>query len=164
MVVFRLSLTGPMFLEINICSPPQPSTMSLSALANQPGKIFPILRSSCHYRGPVSYYLKSQHRMEMSTAGSIEVPDGFRLHTENTSYILLSANDAFLNPVQEFNRDISVACIRTWSEDRNREKEQAWRKMIQGKMAKASGKPNKKLKGVIRKLYRICEAKFASRR
>jgi len=78
---------------------------------------------------------------------SIGVPDGFRLFTENTSHILLSANDAFLNPVQEFNRDLSVACIRTWSEDRNHEKEQTWWKSKQGKTARAWG--NKKLKGVL---------------
>ncbi|KAJ3989363.1 N2 N2-dimethylguanosine tRNA methyltransferase [Lentinula detonsa] len=47
------------------------------------------------------------------------VPDGFRLHTENSSHILISENEAFLNPVQEFNRDLSVACIRTWSEELN---------------------------------------------
>ncbi|KAJ3564295.1 hypothetical protein NP233_g8393 [Leucocoprinus birnbaumii] len=80
-------------------------------------------------------------------ASSIEVPDGFRLHTENNSHILLSANDAFLNPVQEFNRDTSVACIRTWSEDRSREKEEAWRKAMQGRATRAANKSNKKLKG-----------------
>ncbi|KAF5358340.1 hypothetical protein D9756_001542 [Leucocoprinus leucothites] len=86
--------------------------------------------------------------MVTSTAtSSVEVPDGFRLHTENTSQILLSANDAFLNPVQEFNRDMSVACIRTWSEDRNREKEEAWRKVTRGKAVRAANNPNKKLKG-----------------
>ncbi|KXN86864.1 tRNA (guanine(26)-N(2))-dimethyltransferase [Leucoagaricus sp. SymC.cos] len=80
---------------------------------------------------------------------SIRVPDGFRLHTENTSHILLSANDAFLNPVQEFNRDMSVACIRTWSEDVNRERETKWRKAMEGKAARAASKPNKKLKGDV---------------
>jgi len=58
----------------------------------------------------------------------VQVPDGFKLHTENTSNILLSANEAFLNPVQEFNRDLSVACIRVWSEETNRVKEERWRR------------------------------------
>nr|GAT58654.1 predicted protein [Mycena chlorophos] len=49
-------------------------------------------------------------------AAQIKVPEGFTLHTENTSHILLSANEAFLNPIQEFNRDLSVACIKTWSQ------------------------------------------------
>jgi tRNA (guanine26-N2/guanine27-N2)-dimethyltransferase len=59
-----------------------------------------------------------------ASAEQVQIPDGFRLHTENTSHILLSANEAFLNPVQEFNRDLSIACIRTWSEDLNRAKEE----------------------------------------
>jgi hypothetical protein len=58
----------------------------------------------------------------------ITIPDGFILHTENTSRILLpSSNEAFLNPVQEFNRDLSVACIRVWSEELNSFKETRWK-------------------------------------
>ncbi|KAG6900865.1 hypothetical protein C0993_009983 [Termitomyces sp. T159_Od127] len=60
-------------------------------------------------------------------ASNIIVPDGFTLHTENTSHILLESNEAFLNPVQEFNRDTSVACIRVWSEELNKSKEERWR-------------------------------------
>lgn len=56
-----------------------------------------------------------------------EVPQGFVLHSENSSHILLDANAAFLNPVQEFNRDLSVACIRTWSEETNKLKELKWK-------------------------------------
>ncbi|KAI0709326.1 N2,N2-dimethylguanosine tRNA methyltransferase [Earliella scabrosa] len=60
--------------------------------------------------------------------GAFIVPEGFTLHKENTSAILLPAsNDAFLNPVQEFNRDLSVACIRTWGDVVNAEKERKWR-------------------------------------
>lgn len=55
-----------------------------------------------------------------------EIPDGFTLHTENNSHILLSSNEAFLNPVQEFNRDTSVACIRVWSEELHRTKKEKW--------------------------------------
>jgi len=62
-----------------------------------------------------------------------QVPEGFKLHTENTSNILLSANEAFLNPVQEFNRDLSVACIRVWSEETNRVKEERWRRSLERK-------------------------------
>ncbi|KAI0797923.1 N2,N2-dimethylguanosine tRNA methyltransferase [Abortiporus biennis] len=54
---------------------------------------------------------------------SIVVPEGYKLHSENTSHILLPDNNgAFLNPVQEFNRDLSVACIRTWGDVTNAEK------------------------------------------
>lgn len=99
-----------------------------------------------------------------AAAASVEVPDGFRLHTENTSHILLSANDAFLNPVQEFNRDTSVACIRTWSEERNYEKEEKWRKTVEAKAARAVGKSNKKLKGVLECLASSPQANAVSSR
>ena len=76
---------------------------------------------------------------------SIEVPPGFTLHSENTTHILLPGdNGAFLNPVQEFNRDLSVACIRVWSEEWNRANEVRW-KVAQEKKAK---KPEKRLKGL----------------
>jgi tRNA G26 N,N-dimethylase Trm1 len=76
---------------------------------------------------------------------TIEVPPGFTLHSENTTHILLpSDNGAFLNPVQEFNRDLSVACIRVWSEEWNRAKEARWT-AAQQKKAK---RPEKRLKGV----------------
>lgn len=59
----------------------------------------------------------------------ITVPEGFSLYTENNAHILISSKDeAFLNPVQEFNRDMSVACIRVWSEELNREKEDKFNK------------------------------------
>ena len=75
---------------------------------------------------------------------TVEVPPGFTLHSENTTHILLPGdNGAFLNPVQEFNRDLSVACIRVWSEEWNRAKEVKWR-AVQEKKGK---KPEKRLKG-----------------
>lgn len=80
--------------------------------------------------------------MASKTAG-IEIPDGFRLHTENTSHILLSSDEAFLNPVQEFNRDLSVACIRVWSEEMDKTKE-ARRRKAQEKKAKHKPISNQK--------------------
>ncbi|KAF7976714.1 hypothetical protein HWV62_5885 [Athelia sp. TMB] len=75
----------------------------------------------------------------MSAQPPITIPDGFTLHTENTSHILLpSTTDTFLNPIQEFNRDLSVACITTWSEALNSTKEAKW-KMAQEKRAKKGG-------------------------
>ncbi|KAI0670302.1 N2,N2-dimethylguanosine tRNA methyltransferase [Trametes maxima] len=72
-------------------------------------------------------------------AEAFTVPEGFTLHKENTSAILLpSSNDAFLNPVQEFNRDLSVACIRTWSELVNAEKERKWRQAAARRAKKAA--------------------------
>lgn len=73
---------------------------------------------------------------------SVTVPDGFTLHTENTSHILLpSNNEAFLNPVQEFNRDLSVATIRIWSEVLNKTKEERWRQMREKKLEKMDKLP-----------------------
>lgn len=55
------------------------------------------------------------------------IPPGFRVHTENGAKLLLpEANQVFLNPVQEFNRDLSVAAIRVWSEQLNEIKRQKW--------------------------------------
>jgi tRNA (guanine26-N2/guanine27-N2)-dimethyltransferase len=83
----------------------------------------------------------------MSTDSGIIVPDGFTLHTENNSHILLSSNEAFLNPVQEFNRDTSVACIRVWSEEMNKAKEARWRLAQEKKIKKAKDGVTKKRKG-----------------
>ncbi|CAE6534161.1 unnamed protein product [Rhizoctonia solani] len=45
----------------------------------------------------------------------MDIPEGFIVHTENTAKVLLpSETTTFLNPIQEFNRDLSVACITTW--------------------------------------------------
>ncbi|KAG8934062.1 RNA methyltransferase tRNA(m5U54)methyltransferase [Tulasnella sp. 418] len=66
----------------------------------------------------------------------IEVPPGHKLYTENqTSILLADAPDAFLNPAQEFNRDLSVACITTWSEQANEAKRQKWLKKQEKKKA-----------------------------
>lgn len=76
----------------------------------------------------LSRVLGYMRHMANHSPNFITVPDGFTLHTENTSHILLpSNNEAFLNPVQEFNRDLSVAAIRVWSEELNRTKEERWR-------------------------------------
>ncbi len=82
----------------------------------------------------------------MSTEGPKPVPEGLKLYTENTSHILLSAKEAFLNPVQEFNRDLSVASIITFSELLNAEKEAKWKR---SREKKAEGKAAKKRKGVF---------------
>ena len=86
----------------------------------------------------------------MSTnVASIEIPDGMRLHTENTSNILLDANEAFLNPVQEFNRDMSVACISVWSDELNAARERRWRERTE-KVSYAGTRKTKRKKTVQR--------------
>ncbi|KAH9050649.1 N2 N2-dimethylguanosine tRNA methyltransferase [Lactarius hengduanensis] len=80
--------------------------------------------------------------MAQPSPSSVTVPDGFTLHTENTSHILLpSNNEAFLNPIQEFNRDLSVATIRAWSEVSNKTKEERWRQTWEKKLEKMGKLP-----------------------
>ena len=60
------------------------------------------------------------------------LPDGVsethHEHSEATTTILVPKDQtAFLNPVQEFNRDLSVAVIRAWNEMRKEELEAKWR-------------------------------------
>ena len=48
-----------------------------------------------------------------------EVPAGYKAHTESSTTILVpDSNTAFLNPVQQYNRDLSIAVIRSWNEMR----------------------------------------------
>jgi tRNA (guanine26-N2/guanine27-N2)-dimethyltransferase len=64
----------------------------------------------------------------MASTASLAIPEGYTLHSENSAHILLPASaDAFLNPVQEFNRDLSVACIRVWGDELDVEKERQWK-------------------------------------
>lgn len=52
------------------------------------------------------------------------IPPDHREHTEGTTTIIIpNENLAFLNPVQQYNRDLSVAVIRAWSEMRQEEAE-----------------------------------------
>ncbi|PSR74130.1 hypothetical protein PHLCEN_2v10086 [Hermanssonia centrifuga] len=70
--------------------------------------------------------------MSTQAQPTIIVPAGFSLHSENTAHILLpNDNGAFLNPVQEFNRDLSVACIRTWGDQMNELRRNKWAKKLQ---------------------------------
>lgn len=55
------------------------------------------------------------------------IPQGYKPHTERTTTILLQDdNTAFLNPVQEFNRDLSVAVIRGWNQKRKETMQVKW--------------------------------------
>ncbi|GAA5982408.1 hypothetical protein JCM10908_006634 [Rhodotorula pacifica] len=74
-------------------------------------------------------------------------PEGFVVHTESTASILFAAPPSsassssgtapvFLNPVQEYNRDLSVVAIRTWSEMRQDEKRKYWEEGLRRKWAR----------------------------
>jgi tRNA (guanine26-N2/guanine27-N2)-dimethyltransferase len=74
------------------------------------------------------------------------LPPGFVLHTESTTSILFATHETdgpapvFLNPVQEYNRDLSVVAIRTWSEIRQKEKAAFWEVGVKRKWAKRKAK------------------------
>lgn len=54
-------------------------------------------------------------------------PPGFSPHTERNATILLPVQDKpFLNPIQEFNRDVSVAVIKQWAKVRDQEARKKW--------------------------------------
>lgn len=66
-------------------------------------------------RGPRAMSTESQ-------APARPVPAGFKPHTESSTTILVpKGNTAFLNPVQQYNRDLSIAVIRAWNEMRKEE-------------------------------------------
>ncbi|CEL52430.1 tRNA (guanine-N2-)-methyltransferase [Rhizoctonia solani AG-1 IB] len=86
--------------------------------------------------------MTSSADVNSSTAtGTMNIPEGFTVHTENTAKILLpSETTTFLNPIQEFNRDLSVACITTWSNRWEQGKRARW------EQASARREKNKKRK------------------
>jgi hypothetical protein len=57
-----------------------------------------------------------------------EIPQGFQRHTERRATILIptDAPDAFINPIQEYNRDLSVACIKQWATEREGKMRGKW--------------------------------------
>ncbi|WWD02810.1 N2,N2-dimethylguanosine tRNA methyltransferase [Kwoniella europaea PYCC6329] len=73
------------------------------------------------------------------------IPKGHTTHTESTTTIFLPKAGAFLNPVQHYNRDMSVAVIRAWNELRKEELEAKFRKKL-AKNGGVSKKQAKKLK------------------
>ncbi|RSH79757.1 RNA methyltransferase tRNA(m5U54)methyltransferase [Apiotrichum porosum] len=82
------------------------------------------------------------------------IPDTMRPHTERTTTILVpKANTAFLNPVQEYNRDLSVSVIRAWNEMRKEETEARWRKNLEKdskKKSKGKGKGKEDKTGEVK--------------
>lgn len=103
----------------------------------------PVSRPLCQTLSAISRHLRysSVLRVGMSANATtasppFAVPEGFSVHSENSAHILLpNDNGAFLNPVQEFNRDLSVACIRTWGDQMNETRKKKW-EIAQEKKAK----------------------------
>ena len=92
-----------------------------------------------------------------SAPPSIAVPEGYTLHSENSAHILLpNDNGAFLNPVQEFNRDLSVACIRIWGEQMNEDRKRKWEIGQERKARKSQDKPKKQRSTYTCFVLRVC--------
>ncbi|CAD6900441.1 unnamed protein product [Tilletia controversa] len=64
---------------------------------------------------------------ELARAAGIQLRKGEDAFRENSSTIILPSKDAaFLNPVQEFNRDLSTLVIRTWANRNDEQKRKKW--------------------------------------
>lgn len=74
-------------------------------------------------------------------AASRPIPAGLTPYKEQSTTILLpDDNTAFLNPVQQFNRDLSVAVISTWGQVWREEGKAEWEAKLAKKASKGKGK------------------------
>ena len=71
------------------------------------------------------------------------IPPNHKPHTESNTTILLPKAGVFLNPPQQFNRDLSVAVIRAWNERRKEELE------LRSSRKNRKHKKEKKLNGEV---------------
>lgn len=73
------------------------------------------------------FQLKHNNMTTPASSNTRPVPEGFSPHTERNATILLPVQDKpFLNPIQEYNRDLSVAVIRQWAVKRESEAKAKW--------------------------------------
>lgn len=78
---------------------------------------------------------KLNKRNMSTTTPEIDITQ-YNTVTEGKATILFpKKNEVFYNPVQQFNRDMSIAAIRTWSEIFNQEKIER----LEKKLARAKG-------------------------
>lgn len=90
----------------------------------------------------------TQRRMS-TTAHDIDITQ-YNTVTEGKATILFPKhNEVFYNPVQQFNRDMSIAAIRTWSEIYNNEKAER----IEKKLSRKKGKDYRKRRRCIKFLF-----------
>ena len=105
--------------------------------------------------------------LDLIAVAPTNAPDGYIVHTEGTTSILFKAPPGakssaatestasavvFLNPVQQYNRDLSVVAIRTWSEQRQSIKAKKWEEQVMRKRDKRSapkGKPKRKAESAV---------------
>ena len=66
-----------------------------------------------------SYTMSESQQQPLDQKHNVDTPapQGFKKVTEGKATILFpDTNEVFYNPIQEFNRDISIAAIRTWDQ------------------------------------------------
>ncbi|ORX36858.1 S-adenosyl-L-methionine-dependent methyltransferase [Kockovaella imperatae] len=118
--------------------------MNIGPLSNG-SRLFGFIRRSRPLSISVRHCSTSSDAMDVPY--TVPLPGGIPLnhkpHTESKTTILLPSAGAFLNPPQQFNRDLSVAVIRAWNE---RRKELAEAK-YKAKAEKGKGKGKKGKKG-----------------
>lgn len=126
--------------------------LALRARAIVPGPSNKSLRNTFHFSGgkirdsssmaPTPILLAP----ERARASGITLGEHESAFRENSATIVMpSAEAAFLNPVQEFNRDLSTLAIRTWSERIDAEKKARFLRVAQRKSA-SGGKGKSKRK------------------
>jgi len=86
--------------------------------------------------------------MQTTSITGKAIPAGFTVHREATAEVLVESSNpkaVFVNPIQEFNRDLSIAAIRAWSDITDDEKRVAWEKK-QSKRNSNDSRPTKRAK------------------
>lgn len=78
---------------------------------------------------------------EQLEASKIKISSHESAFREGSATIVLPSKEAaFLNPVQQFNRDISALAIRTWSQRDDDQRRVKWQEKVDRKAAKGKGK------------------------
>jgi len=119
-----------------------PFLLSSSTLTTDESLIVTITRISPEV---AAYFAR---RMTTPTTNTRVVPPGLSPYTEQSTTILLpDDNTAFLNPIQQFNRDLSVAVISTWGKVWQEEAEKEYELKKERKIAHQLAEKEKKQSG-----------------
>ncbi|CEH12796.1 tRNA methyltransferase [Ceraceosorus bombacis] len=85
--------------------------------------------------------------LSTSAAAALGISSDQSAFKEGSAVISIPKSDAaFLNPVQEFNRDLSVLAIRTWAERRDREKREKFEQAISKRKERSANGRGKRRK------------------
>jgi hypothetical protein len=118
----------PISLRAYYFSPSHPSVVARQSFG--PSSIdLPSRSPLVNYRNMSDPILTPSTSDPSSSLGTFPIPSGLTPYTEQTTTILLpDDNTAFLNPIQQFNRDLSACVIGTWGKDWQGEGKVKWEK------------------------------------